>query len=145
VSDNFVLLVPADPWFVPSPEQEDGARRLYGDRMPRGEDLESTVAWPMGIVALGENSGTFWCPRCEAELDWEWIGELWDEREPRPLTVPCCGGTTTLADLRSDAGDCFARFTLQIRDPDCWEAPAEVVAAVGAVLGTPVVSATMRI
>jgi hypothetical protein len=47
-----------------------------------------------------------------------------------------------LAELRGDAGECFARFYLRITDPDTRAAPAEVLAGVQAILGVPVVSVT---
>jgi hypothetical protein len=51
-----------------------------------------------------------------------------------------------LAELRGDAGECFARFYLRITDPDSWDAaPAEVLAGVEAILGVPVVSVLQRI
>jgi hypothetical protein len=59
--------------------------------------------------------------------------------------APCCGRGVRLAELRGDAGECFARFYLRITDPDTWAAPAEVLAGVQAMLGVPVVSVTEHI
>jgi|Tabmets5t2r1_1033131.scaffolds.fasta_scaffold663517_1 hypothetical protein len=43
MSTNFVHVVPRDPFFVPTPEVEDQARRWFGQAMPGGWEITSTV------------------------------------------------------------------------------------------------------
>jgi hypothetical protein len=62
------------------------------------------------------------------------------------LLTPKAVSGVRLAELRGDAGECFARFYLRITDPDAWAgAPAEVLAGVEAILGVPVASVLQRI
>ena len=145
MSTNFVHVVPRDPFFVPTPEVEDQARRWFGQAMPGGWEVTSTVMAPMGFVDAVEAGGDIHCPACRIQLDWQWVWSLLPEPAPE-VVVPCCGRGVRLAELRGDVGECFARFDLRITDPDAWAgAPAEVLAGVEAILGVPVASVLQRI
>jgi hypothetical protein len=145
MSTNFVHVVPRDPFFVPTPEVEDQARRWFGQAMPGGWEVTSTVMAPMGFVAAVEAGGDIHCPACGIQLDWQWVWSLLPDPPPE-VVVPCCGRRVRLAELRGDFGECFARFYLRITDPDAWAgAPAEVLAGVEAILGVPVASVLQRI
>jgi hypothetical protein len=145
MSTNLVHVVPRDPFFVPTPEVEDQARRWFGQAMPGGWEVTSTVMTPMGFIHAVEAGGDIHCTACGAQLDWQWVWSLLPDPPPE-VVAPCCGRPVRLAELRGDAGECFARFYLRITDPDSWDAaPAEVLAGVEAILGAPVVSVLQRI
>jgi hypothetical protein len=144
MSTNFVHVVPRDPFFVPHPVAEDEARRWFGQAMPGGWEVTSTVVEPMGFVDAVEAGGDIHCPACGAELDWQWVWSLLPDPPPE-VVPPCCDRRTPLGDVRGDAGECFARFWLRITDPDGWDAPDQVLTGVERILGVAVASVTERI
>ena len=57
--------------------------------------------------------------------------------------MPCCGASVSLNDLRFDAPAGFARFSLEVWNPDYelehfGELPADIPARLAEILGTPV-------
>ena len=87
MSTNFVHVVPRDPFFVPTPEVEDQARRWFGQAMPGGWEVTSTVMAPMGFIDAVEAGGDIHCPACGAKLDWQWVWSLLPEPAPE-VVVP---------------------------------------------------------
>jgi hypothetical protein len=90
MSTTFVHIVPRDPFFVPAPEVEDQARRWFGQAMPGGWEVTSTVMAPMGFVDTVEAGGDIHCPACGATLDWQWVWSLLPDPPPE-VVAPCCG------------------------------------------------------
>jgi hypothetical protein len=101
MSTNFVHVVPRDPFFVPTPEVEDQARRWFGQAMLGGWEVTSTVMAPMGFVDVVEAVGDIHCPAYGAQLDRQWYGACSPTRHPRSsrraaaglCTWPSCAAT----------------------------------------------------
>ena len=98
MSTNFVHVVPRDPFFVPASEVEGQARRWFGQAMPGGWEVTSTVIAPMGFIHAVEAGDDIHCPACGAQLDWQWVWSLLPD--PPPVVVaPCCGRGVRLVEL----------------------------------------------
>ncbi len=144
MSTNFVHAVPRDPFFVPSTSAEDEAREYFASVMIEGQEATSRVVSPMHFVHGVENSGDFACPRCDREVEWDWIFRLLNQPMPE-VTMPCCTSEVSLGELVSTTGERFCRFYLSIRDPDAWDTPDEVLRQLEAILGTPMATVTQRL
>jgi hypothetical protein len=129
MSTNLVHVVPRDPFFVPTPEVEDQARRWFGQAMPGGWEVTSTVMTPMGFIHAVEAGGDIHCTACGAQLDWQWVWSLLPDPPPE-VVAPCCGRPVRLAELRGDVGECLPASTFASptptagtrRPPRCWRA-----------------------
>ena len=126
VSDNFLYVVPSDPWWRPDP----GAGRAAGDLVASlalaGEDRGTCeVDWSDGVelVDCGENLERIGCALCGSELPAGWFRDGLDERyvdgagfATLDVAVPCCGAETTFNDLDYRWPMAFARFAIAVRN-----------------------------
>jgi hypothetical protein len=141
MSDTWFVAIPADPRFVPSPEQAAAAeatlRALVGD----AEEIEVDRSDAVVFRDCGANFWACTCPRCGADLT-DSVAALLDDDfdgdgfalDPHPM--PCCGAEVPPHELIFEMPQGFSRFALSARNPERWPGEDEPgVAALAAALG----------
>lgn len=142
MSDNWVRIVPTEPTWTPSAEQETAVVRLARELMPGAEDISVERPDEIAFVDAGSNQGEASCPACDGALSEEWwsaaTGQSHDQRrfEDRSTHVPCCGALIDLNDL--DYGDfpvAFARWWVDCMNPDVGRLSEQAVESIAGALG----------
>jgi hypothetical protein len=121
MSDNWMYLLPLDPFATPSPERIKSAEAIMGELRPGAGELEIHLDPAPAFYDAGANFETVFCPHCEAEImDWWYEAmERWDKGGRRVLDIatPCCGKPSTLNDLDYVAPQGFASFAIEAMNP----------------------------
>ncbi len=122
MSENFLRLIPTDPFYLPSSFAQQEIQELLKTTFPRAEEIRVTVTEEVTFVDPGTNLERIVCPICQAVLSMDWWSQMMDRAyESRftdlTITVPCCQATTTLNNLQYEWPAGFARFLLEIRSP----------------------------
>ncbi|MGV9279094.1 hypothetical protein [Streptomyces sp. NPDC003730] len=149
MSDDYLTVIPTDPWWQPAKEAADRAAAVVAGLLPdRDWTVAPEVKWhrTARFVVCGTNLERILCPRCGTDLyatAGEWFGravtDRYDEGFATLLTTPpCCGAETSLNDLVYDWPCGFARFEIEVLYPERGWLGEEEVARVAEALGHPV-------
>lgn len=140
MSDNWIVVIPTVPSFVPSldiAKQVEAAVR----RAVRSCD-ELTVE--THDVPVFYDAGSNWegvrCPVCGVELDdeiWSEAMSVAHETGDLSLDMPCCDARTNLNDLAYGWACGFARFAVSARNPES-SLSDETAADIASLLGAPI-------
>jgi hypothetical protein len=129
MSDTILRVFPLDPEFVPDEagvaRAVEEARQLFSGRWV---EVEAETSDQVLFVDNGENLERVVCPHCEREIDLDWWADRLDEAMQRVdalpahqlLTVPCCGAEVRMDELRYEWPVGFARFVIDVWNPDPW-------------------------
>lgn len=144
MSDHWITLVPADPYFVPDAESRNEALSRYRSILPKAEKLSANVYDDVQFFDCGENCERILCPNCRREIAVEWWGQHMDRDrfEDRGFkleayAMPCCAREFTLNELIYDWPQRFGRFSLDAMNPDVGMLLDEQRVELEAILGTP--------
>ncbi len=100
---------------------------------PEGEEFESEVYDKTEFIDQGENIEAVICPSCQKRLNldhfneddsigawWYGLSESMEEADLTSITtkMPCCGQTVNLMDIAFDWPAGFARFELNVMNPN---------------------------
>jgi hypothetical protein len=142
VSDTYLRIIPADPTCVPSALARERAIDVVRRAVPLADDVTSVVTDNVRFVDCGENFETVRCSACGADVGewWSMAMEMGHEQEFQDLrvTTPCCGLHTTLNDLLYSWPAGFARYTLEVLNPNVAQLSPAVQRRVEAALRAPV-------
>ncbi|MFG2848790.1 hypothetical protein ACGF12_37415 [Kitasatospora sp. NPDC048296] len=145
MSDDVLSVIPTDPRWQPDPAAAARAVAVVAELVREDDGAEVEVSWHerTAVVDCGENLERIGCPHCGGTLGPHWWGELLEERAEDDaatlaVTVPCCGADTTLDALEYDWPCGFARFEIEVWNPECLRFAEPELAAIGAALGHPV-------
>ncbi len=121
MSDNFICIIPRDPWFIPDAQGQIQAQRVFEQFAPQADKIITSVTDTPIFVDAGVNFESVACPRCRQQLD-TWWHEIMDRAAPqqfKDLTIvtPCRGAALSLNTLRYERPCGFARFTLEAQNP----------------------------
>lgn len=123
MSDNYIVLIPDDPDYVPSPEDQQTALALLREIARNADEVVAESTDRIQFIDCGGNFESVSCPNCGAEMQVEW----WQDRMSEDydggfslarFALPCCGSRHTLHELRYKFLQGFARFQLVARNPD---------------------------
>lgn len=140
-------VIPTDPRWQPSREAGERMaailRKLVEESGEQQDEFE--VVWHERIAAIdcGENLERITCPLCRGSIELEWYADLLEDNDCEgfddlTVTVPCCGGRTTLDALHYYWPSGFARFEVAVWNA-LWEPlPEETMDSLEAALGHPV-------
>jgi hypothetical protein len=125
VSDTVLSVIPTDPRWQPEKAAVERATALAAKLVPDDGMLEIKATWHERITAIdcGENLSRITCPSCGGVIELEWYSDLLEHKcgsgfDTLSVTVPCCGAATTLDALRYDWPCGFARFEIEIWNPE---------------------------
>ena len=142
MSDNWMIVIAADPLAVPPKERADAAFRLLTTMRPEAQDPALYLSDKPEFFHCGANFGNVFCPLCGADIRGWWrqpIDAWWKSADRRDLSVmtPCCGRATTLNDLDYDRPQGMACVAISLMNPE-FDLESEERQQIEAALGLPV-------
>jgi len=140
MSDNWIVLIPEDPHFVPNAAVRGRARDRLAAIASGADEVAATVDDDVAFFDCGENFETVRCPRCGATIPMEWWQDRMDEDYADGFkldgyAVPCCGASLTLHELAYDRPQGFGRFSLSARNPNRGPLEAEQLRELSDIVG----------
>jgi hypothetical protein len=124
MSDDYLIIVPADPRLIPSPDAVEQVLSVLEDMAPDAETMDTMSSEVIQFFDCGQNFESVSCPKCSATLDMDWWHERMDEDhgeggfQLHSFPTPCCQATVTLNDLTYDWPQSFGRFCWEVENPD---------------------------
>jgi len=142
MSDNFLILIPIDPLYIPSPDRAQAANDYLLSILPAAEDIIWMSSDTVTFVDQGMNFERVSCPACGTELaisNWQQMMDAAYETQFADLnvTMPCCGASGSLNDLHYEWPAGFASFSLEAFNPNA-DLDDQQLQAVEQILGCPV-------
>jgi hypothetical protein len=123
MSDDWLIVIPADPLAKPPSDRAQATCELLRALRPEAEHPEIVTYDTPEFIYCGENFTTVFCPLCQADLGDDWLDDAmrswWESADHRILSVetPCCGRTTSLNDLDYLSPQGFACFSIELMNP----------------------------
>jgi hypothetical protein len=140
MSDHWIIVVPEEATFVPSTEARCKAVELFRSIAPQADDVKEQATKEVRFIDCGANLERILCPTCDVEIDIEWWQDAMSEEADAGfplgrLQLPCCGVSRSLAELRYDWPQAFARFSVEAMNPQIGDLTDEQMLAFESVLG----------
>jgi hypothetical protein len=142
VGDYVLSVIPTDPRWQPSREAGERMAAILQAMVKEG-DFEVHWHERITVVDCGENLERITCPVCQGSIDTGWYADLLEDNgcagfDDLAVTVPCCGGVTTLDALGYHWPSGFARFEVAVWNA-LWEPlDDDTLTRLGDALGHPV-------
>jgi hypothetical protein len=123
MSDNWILLIPEDPSFVPEKAKQSLAGDRFSQLAPNADKIEIQIRDRIEFVHAGGNFERILCPACRSDIPIRWWQDRMDEDYSNGFILskhasPCCGAIQTLQDLVYVPPQGFGRFTLGAMNPN---------------------------
>jgi hypothetical protein len=124
MSDNWIVLVPQDPSFIPETAKQLRARDRFAEIAPHAHQIEIKVCDTIRFFDSGGNFERVVCPSCGAEIPiFDWWRDRMDEDydggfKLASYVTPCCGIAKTLHQLVYEWPATFGRFALSAMNPN---------------------------
>ena len=143
MSDNWIIVIPDRPDFVPAAEAQERAVAHFRHLAPQAEEVRKEVTKEVRFIDCGANLSRIVCPHCGAELEMDWWQDLMDEESQagfpiRSVLLPCCRKSGSLQTLEYDWPQGFARFSLEAMNPGIPDLSEDQLADFARILGCPV-------
>ncbi|MCM1540913.1 MAG: hypothetical protein NC121_06580 [Blautia sp.] len=141
MSDYIIRMIPADPCYHMDRQKADRIVNYLQTEI-RAERMDVKTHDTPVFIDCGSNLEKIACPVCGAAIDFEWWGAAmdaaWKNRFTElSVTLPCCGGSSTLNDLRYHFPCGFSCVEFDILNPA--DAPGqECLSHIQGILGIPV-------
>ena len=142
MSDNWITIIPRDPYFIPTPSAIAGAEAYLEKIILTADEMTSEISDGVRFRDCGGNFQNIHCPVCSAEISTSWwskkMSEDWDRKFAlRPITTPCSHAVLSLNELRYDWDQGFSCFALDIMNPDTGPLDPSQIARIEQLLGCP--------
>jgi hypothetical protein len=124
MSDNWIIVIPENPEFVPDKATQQKAAGYLHSIAPKADEITSTVSDHIEFADCGGNFEGVSCPSCcaaiEIEVWQDWMDEDYDGEGfvLRSHVMPCCGTGHTVHELRYEAAQGFRRFEVSAMNPN---------------------------
>jgi hypothetical protein len=142
LSDQFLILIPSTPDFVPSEAAQAAALERFRSYLPKADDVLFDTTPEVRFIDAGINFERVSCPACRGPLPLRWWQDAMAAAEKKGfadlrVTLPGCGKPSTLNDLVYFWAQGFARFTLEALNPGVKDLRADQVRELEKILGCP--------
>jgi len=140
MSDSVLRIIPQDPEFTPSADAQAAALATLREALRKADAVRVRETQDVKFIDVGENFESIFCPSCKNEIDQDWWIASMEQAASTKFTdlaisPPCCHESTTLNDLRYVMPLGFARFVLEVLNPDVADLPRALVARLEKQLG----------
>ena len=141
MSDTFLRFTPGDPIHVPSESSRRELVRLMTAGFPDADGVHEQEHDEVTFVDAGSNFEVVGCPTCGKELDSGWWGDAMGAAGDSgfadlSVTLPCCAAKSSLNDLRYEMPQAFARYVLEVVNPNVDDVPASLLGKLSQRLGS---------
>ena len=121
-SGNILKIIPSDPGYEPSIEQQYQTIKYLATVFPRNE-IRSELTRKVQFIDPGENFETVKCNSCGEQIEIEFWQEAMgnaykSEFENLNFLTHCCHSETSLNDLVYEMPAGFSKYKVIINDPD---------------------------
>jgi hypothetical protein len=121
MSDNWLQLIPSDPYFLPDEEKAESARQLFASFVPQSDQISAEAKDAVEFFHPGSNWSGVECPSCGADAE-SWWEEAFDAAEGEGFgslicIAGCCGAEVSLNELRYVWPAAFGSFALVALNP----------------------------
>ena len=129
MSDNWIKLVPTDPWLVPTEESQGLARQAFWRIAPHADGIELIVSDSVQLRDCGANLNRIHCPTCRQDVGLDWwhrcMQQDYDGSGFRleDYTLPGCTCSHPLNELVYDWPQGFSKFSLEAMNPNIGRLP----------------------
>jgi hypothetical protein len=142
MSDDWMIVIAADPLAAPPKERADAAFCLLTTMRPDARDPALYLSDKPEFFHCGANFRNVFCPFCGADIMEWWskpIDAWWKSADRRELSVvtPCCSRATTLNELDYNRPQGMACVAISLMNPG-FDLKPEERQQVEAALGLPV-------
>lgn len=123
MSDNWIVLIPEDPKFVPTRANRELARERFAEIAPNADEIEVEVFKTVRFFDCGNNLERILCPTCRTQIPTNW----WQDRMADDYSdgfrlanypTPCCKAEHTLHELVYEGPQGLGRFALRAMNPN---------------------------
>lgn len=124
MSESYYQLIPTIPDYLPDAAAREVARERFAAFVPDAQRVTGEVNEHIEFVSAIGNFETVSCPACDTVLDNAWWMQAMDVAYDAnhfadlSVTLPCCGATASLNDLKYHYPQGFARFILSALEPN---------------------------
>jgi hypothetical protein len=130
MSDNWIIVIPESPDYVPSEAAQERAAALLRSFAPRANKIEATTSKKIRFIDCGGNFERIVCPACASEVDVDWWSDCMSKEFEsdfplRAVQLPCCGTAKALNQLIYEWPQGFARFSLEAMNANIGELAGE--------------------
>lgn len=140
MSDNYLRLIPHDPYWLPSAEVVITSLSTLRRFVPAAENVSAESENQVKFFDAGENSRNIACPSCGNNLqDWwgDAMNEAWKSKfENLAVVTPCCYTSTSLNDLVYTWPMAFGRFALVAANPGVASLASEQLKEIDLAIGS---------
>jgi len=125
--EEWGLIIPVDPTYVPNPAAQFKALQLWASRDKQGSSKTIEVHEKVHYIAPADGTlHAVCCPNCRRPVDPMWLEDAINLARADGFTnlyteIPCCGAFVSLNDLKVTRGFApfgFARFCMATHNPD---------------------------
>ncbi|MEP3423907.1 hypothetical protein [Ascidiaceihabitans sp.] len=141
MSDNWILIVPKSPKHIPLPDNAQASLEHLERLMPDADEIEIVQNEHVQLFDCGSNLETITCPRCSANIGFDWWGEAMssdhDEKvgfQLKKYRLPCCSTAASLDELTYAFHQAFGCFALSAMNPNIGEISNDAVCKIAAIL-----------
>jgi hypothetical protein len=144
MSDNYIYVVPKDPYLALDEARRENAASFFRSIAPEADEIATSVSEHITFVDCAENFERVCCPSCAAEIEtgtWqEWMDNDFDGEgfSFAQHAMPCCGARHFLHELRYEWPQAFARSKVRAMNPNIGKLTEEQCRQFERILGCPV-------
>ncbi len=157
MSDNWIVLVPSDPAFLPSQPGQERRAALFRAMAPESDEIRTVTYEGIEFFDCGANFSSVSCPQCVVEISMSWWEKTMSKdhgqqrsivdkvfgRSPKQAggfrlqsyRLPCCGAKASLDALVYNWPQAFGRFGLSGMNCNIAKLTEAQVAILGEALG----------
>lgn len=142
MSDNWIIVAPKLPGYIPSADNVQVAMAIFKNLAPDSDEFEIIESEHTQLFDCGSNLENIECPKCKSSLEFDWWGEAmtkdFDESSGfhlKKYSVPCCPAELSLNELSYNFNQAFGRFALSAMNPNVGMLSSENLERLGAALG----------
>ena len=124
MSLSIIRFIPTEPSWSPDAETRQRAHDFIASAMPKAESVQVQTHDEIVFVDAGENAERIVCPLTKQKIDEVWwsntVEAVYEKNQFQDLTVfvPCCGARISLNDLDYQPSQGFARFVIEVTEPE---------------------------
>jgi hypothetical protein len=142
MSDNFLVLIPVQPEYVPTLESQSTATELLRSLTVPDTSISTRTTPDIQFVDAGSNFEGVSCPMCHHPIDLDWWSLAMDNAAALQFAsletiTPCCRAKVSLNDLVYDWPQGFSRFEIRAMNPGISVLGSDSLHQLEVILGCP--------